>query len=66
MKTYRNARFTKRDYECTNIVAIVAEKLPIRFQGGDWVEADASATKGLTFLGAEYSNGERFELYGYL
>lgn len=28
MTIFRNTKFTKRDYECTNIVACVAEEAP--------------------------------------
>lgn len=66
MKTYRNKHFTKRDYECTNVVAIVAESVPKRLNPADWIEADASVLKGLTKLDIVYENSERYERYGYL
>ncbi len=46
MKTFRNARFTKRDYECTNIVACQADAAP----GDNWTECDASVLDGLMQL----------------
>jgi len=47
MKTFKNANFIKRDYECTNIVACKAEVAP---KDGKWVECDESALNGLTQL----------------
>lgn len=46
MKTYRNTKFIKRDYECTNIVACVAAAAP----ESHWEQVDASAINGLTKL----------------
>lgn len=73
MKTYWNTKFTKRDYECTNIVAIKAEKLPKGYDPEIWKatgpEARAVTKKVCTtfdYLGTVYQNGERFEQYGYL
>lgn len=55
MKTFKNTRFTKRDYECTNIVACRSEKSPTT---SDWKPADDSVLFGLTMLyrqaGVEY------------
>lgn len=45
-KVFRNRNFTKRNYECTNIVACVAEVAPVT-PDGRWIEADASLLKGL-------------------
>lgn len=56
----------KRNYECTNIVAIVAETLPKRFSTDVFKAEEDADLKGLAYLGAEYQNGERCELYGYL
>ena len=58
MKTFRNSLFTKRDYECTNLVACQAEAAP----GEHWIECDASVLEGLTHLYSE--RGVRF--YGWL
>lgn len=58
MKTFKNANFTKRDYECTNIIACVAEKAP----EGNWIECDDSVLQSLTQLWIE--RGVAF--YGYL
>jgi hypothetical protein len=56
----------KRNYECTNIVAIVGDALPARFSAEVFKRDDAADLAGLTYLGAEYANGQRVELYGYL
>ncbi len=45
-KTFRNTSWTRRDYECTNIVACQAIAAP----GPQWVEADASILGGLDQL----------------
>lgn len=37
MKTFRNANFTTRDYECSNIVACIGETAPTT---GNWVEIE--------------------------
>jgi hypothetical protein len=58
MKTYRNTKFVKRDYECTNIVACVAESAP----ASHWEQADASIISGLTKLYTQ--NGVAY--YGHL
>lgn len=34
-KTYKNKNFTKRDYECINVVFAVGETAP---RGAQWVE----------------------------
>ena len=67
MKTYRNSRFTKRDYECTNIVAIVADRLPQGYDPAIWREADDSVLKGLMQLDLlSDKDGLSFRRYGYL
>jgi hypothetical protein len=51
MKTFKNKNFTKRDYECTNIVACCAEKAP---DGEIWVECEEKdLPKNLTKLWIE-------------
>lgn len=66
MQTYRNIHFTKRDYECTNVVACKATYHP----GENWEVADNSILNGLMLLNAERytENGQPVELerYGYL
>ena len=46
MKTFKNRNFTKRDYECTNVVACQAVSAP----SADWVPCDGSVLDGLTHL----------------
>jgi len=48
-KTFRNAAWTRRDYECTNIVACQAPVAP----GPKWIETDSSILAGLTQLHAQ-------------
>ena len=43
-RTFKNSKFTRRDYECTNVVACRAATAP----ADHWVECDESALKGLT------------------
>lgn len=68
MTTYWNTKFTKRNYECTNIVAIKAETLPKGYDPAIWKANGMEVKPGieLQYLGATYQNGERFEQYGYL
>lgn len=44
--TYRNINWTKRNYECTNVVACVGDKPA----NGDWAECDDNILIGLTKL----------------
>ena len=46
MKTFKNTKPTKRDYECTNVVACSAESAP----SADWVECDESVLANLSPL----------------
>ena len=46
MNVYRNTKFTKRDYECSNVVACEAESAP----GPQWELSDVSAVRGLGHL----------------
>ena len=58
MTTYRNTKFTTRNYDCTNVVACVASAAP----ASHWQPADESILSGLTQLYRE--NGVTY--YGYL
>ena len=58
MTTYRNTKFTTRDYECTNIVACVSAAAPAAF----WEAADESILSGLTKLYTQAG----VTYYGYL
>ena len=68
MTTYWNTKFTKRDPECTNIVAIKAETLPKGYDPAVWKANGMNVKPGieLQYLCAIYQNGERVEQYGYL
>lgn len=61
MATFKNANFTKRNYDCTNIVCCQAEAKPT-FGNQEWVECDESELKGLTQLYMQA--GARF--FGYM
>ena len=67
MATFKAKNF-KRNYECTNIVAIVTEEdeLPTRFSGEAFERDDDAKLDGLMMLCIERQNGQRVELYGYL
>ena len=43
MKTFKNTSFTKRDYECANVIACQGENAP----EGTWVECEESFLVGL-------------------
>lgn len=58
MKTYRNKNFTKRDYECTNVVACIAESAP----NDNYIECDESFISNMQMLYAQ--NGVTY--YGWL
>ena len=58
MKTYRNTKYTTRNYDCTNVVACVAAAAP----ANHWQPADESILKGLTKL---YAAGD-VTYYGHL
>lgn len=63
MSTFRNKNWTKRDYECTNVVACVAEKAP----GDNWVPCDPYYLDQIISRGAqqlEICAGVRY--YGWL
>ena len=46
MTVFKNKHYTKRDYECTNVVACIGESAP----STDWVECNADVLIGLTRL----------------
>jgi len=58
MKTYKNKNYTKRNYECTNVICCVAVNAP----NYNWIECKESELIGLTPLHTE--NGVKY--YGYL
>lgn len=55
---WKNANFTKRDYDCTNIVAAMGNK-PVN---GNWIEGNSSDLSKLTMLYIQ----DGTEYYGYL
>jgi len=57
-KTFRNTKFTRRDYEGTNVVACQGATAP----ADHWVECDESVINGLDKLWIQ--DGRRF--FGYL
>lgn len=57
-KTYRNINFTKRNYDCMNIVACVSHKAP----NSNYVEDDKLILNGLDEIFRE--NGVQY--YGFL
>lgn len=67
MATFKAKNF-KRNYECTNIVAIVTEgdDLPTRYSSEAFERDDDAKLDGLMMLCIERQNGQRVELYGYL
>jgi hypothetical protein len=58
MNVYRNTRYATRNYECTNVVACVADKAP----APHWELSTHEILKNLTALWIE--NGVRY--YGHL
>ena len=58
MATFKNKNFTTRNYECTNVIACVADAAPDK----NYIESDDSVLQGLTQLWIE--NGVRY--YGHL
>ena len=58
LNTYKNKNFTKRNYECTNIVCCQAETAPAEH----WEKCSDSEMTGLDYIYTE--NGVRF--FGYL
>jgi hypothetical protein len=69
MATFWNTKFTKRDYECTTVVAIKAEALPKGCDPTIWKRNGHDAiptTGGLQHLDTITQGGQRFERWGYL
>jgi hypothetical protein len=58
MQYFKNTSFVKRDYECSNIVACLADKAPAE----NFAPSDETVINGLTQIWIE--NGVRY--YGYL
>ena len=66
MKVFRNKNYTARDYDVTNIVAVVADEMPKVGWNGQpadyWVPASRALLAGLQEIGS--FAGMKF--YGYL
>ena len=61
--TFRNGNWTKRNYECTNVVACEAEAAP----GDNWVPVDSAYVEAILNRGGcqlEICAGVRY--YGWL
>ncbi len=54
--TFKNTKFTKRDYESTNIVFCVSEKAPDE----NWKECDAQETSELKCVPLFKQDGAQF------
>jgi hypothetical protein len=64
MRTFRNKNYTKRDYDCTNIVFCQAENKP----GANWYECTESEieTRKCEKLWSEMANNTEITYFGYL
>lgn len=58
MKTFKNKNYSKRNYECTNVIACQSETAP----NENYIECNESELNGLTQL--HTIDGVRY--YGYL
>jgi hypothetical protein len=54
MMTFKNKNFTKRNYECTNVVFCIAEVAP----NENWIETSEAMPEGMDQLWIE--NGVRY------
>lgn len=60
MTTFRNTKFTKREYHCTNVVFCIAEKAP----NENWIEC---APDEITLMGCVPLHiGDGVAYYGWL
>jgi len=53
MKTFRNANFVKRNYECTNVVCCQSENIEqakIAMPGANWIECSEKEVERMTQL----------------
>lgn len=68
MKTFWNTAFRKRDYECTQIIAIKSERLPKGYDPAIWKSNGMEVREGIELrrIGIVHQCGESFEQYGYL
>ena len=62
-KTFKNKHFTKRDYECTNVVACIADQAP----NENYIECCQDViTPSMTQLWIETIKGYETRFYGWL
>lgn len=72
MPAFKNAKFVKRDYECTNIVAAVADAPPTTspngyvYGPGDWELCEMSELQGLDHIVTVGLGMQAVVFYGYL
>lgn len=71
MTTFWNTKFSKRtrNHECTNIVAIKADTLPICYDPKLWQANGVDVEEGMDGmmrLDIIWEGGQRHERYGYL
>ncbi len=70
MTTYINKNWTKRNYECTNVVMQITDQAPRDYNGkedtdGHWVEVDASEVADIeTLCGCTFAEFKGFEKIG--
>lgn len=60
--TFRNKNWTKRNYECTNVVACVADKAPEPY----YVPCDSSFIANMQPLWLDTVGGQDVRYYGWL
>ena len=60
MKTFKNTNFTKRNYECTNLVFCQAEKAP----GANWVECSETEIESAKCIQLYKEGGATY--FGYM
>ena len=63
MQVYRNTNWTKRDYECTNVVAAVSNRKPDDFELSSFDELPKDIVKLASY---EFDHGVNLELWGYV
>ena len=61
-KPYRNTKWTKRDYECTNVAACVSTAPPTP----DYQVVNEEYLNGMQQLWVETINGHETRFYGWL
>ena len=62
MQTFKNTRYTTRNYENTNVIICEADQAPADY----WMPCNESEKNGLTKLFIEWANSTQVTYYGYL